>query len=50
MQSKPPKIERPCKSYEKDGSCDDGRDHCFNCGRHLIPETAQCPKGCKDQT
>ena len=36
--------ERPCRKYLKDGHCKDGRDHCFNCARHLDNE--QCPKGC----
>jgi len=39
-----PKLkERPCKAYER-GICRDGRDHCFNCGRHLDGE--RCPAGC----
>jgi hypothetical protein len=39
-------AEKPCRSYLKGDSCEDGRDHCFNCGRHLDPETASCPKNC----
>lgn len=37
------KTDKPCTRTD---SCKDGRDHCFNCDRHLDPETAQCPKGC----
>jgi hypothetical protein len=40
------KIEKPCRAYAKGQSCRDGRDHCFNCGRHLNPENSKCPKGC----
>jgi hypothetical protein len=39
--------EKPCRAYEKDGDCSDGRDHCYECARHLDPETQKCPKGCE---
>jgi hypothetical protein len=41
------KPERPCKAYERGDRCKDadGRDHCFNCGRHLDGNLV-CPKGC----
>ena len=42
------KIEKPCRSYLRGHSCKDGRDHCFNCGRHLEPDTGRCPKNCGD--
>ncbi len=40
------KTERICKPYSRGTHCADGREHCFNCGRHLNPETSQCPRGC----
>ena len=39
------KPEKPCKKYLKD-ACKDGRDHCFNCARHLDPVTQSCPMKC----
>ena len=41
-------IERPCREYLRGARCIDkvGRDHCFNCARHLDPTTLECPKGC----
>jgi len=39
------KPERPCQAYGKGFPCRDGRDHCFNCGRHLSPE-GRCSKKC----
>lgn len=41
-----PKIEKPCRVYAKGQSCKDGRDHCFNCGRHLHEDGVTCAKGC----
>lgn len=41
---KPVKTEKPCGAYAKGRTCKDGREHCFNCGRHLDGDT--CPKGC----
>lgn len=38
------KTEKPCSAYAKGRPCHDGRDHCFNCGRHLNDE--RCPRGC----
>lgn len=35
----------PCRAYAR-GICSDGRDHCFNCGRHLNLDGKTCPKGC----
>ncbi len=46
MKTPATKIERACKAYDKGNSCTDGRDHCFNCGRHLDPVTSKCPKAC----
>lgn len=44
MSTTAAKAERPCRKYLGDGACKDGRDHCFNCGRHLDDE--RCPKRC----
>lgn len=37
-------TEKKCSKYLKGTSCGDGRDHCFNCARHLTDE--KCPAGC----
>lgn len=39
------KEEKPCKAYER-STCRDGREHCFNCARHLDPVTQRCPRHC----
>ena len=44
------KIEAPCKVSERGLPCRDGRDHCFQCDRHLVPETGLCPKGCDNKS
>lgn len=40
-----PQSEKPCRAYAKGQSCKDGRDHCFNCGRHLDGDL-RCVKRC----
>ena len=43
------KNEKPCGEYLRGSRCKDpqGRDHCFNCARHLDPSTLACPKSCE---
>lgn len=40
--------EKPCRKFLRGIHCGDpeGRDHCFNCARHLDPKTGECPKDC----
>lgn len=53
MNTKKPtaKVEKPCRNFMKHECGDElGRDHCFNCARHLDPKTMECPKGCGKST
>lgn len=38
-------LPDPCTAYGNGTKCEDGADHCFDCGRHLSGDSV-CPKGC----
>lgn len=43
-----PVSDKPCHHVLT--LCKTGRDHCFECNRHLNLETGLCPKGCDSKT